>query len=522
MSASTNGHPILAVTRTKKSLAQVTFRHAAIYSFANLLGKAIGFILLPLYAHALGADGYGVIGMVDASISLLSSLLAYGYQNAITRFYHEQTDEQKLLTVSTGYWVNFGTSLILVGLALLGSPFLADLMLGSVDHTLLLCMAFLAFFMDMAIQAAGSILTIQQRSLTYSAFGLFRLICGIFFNIFFILWLEWGLYGYFLSSVLTSLFHFIVIQHFCFKKCGTGFNRDLAREMVRFQLPFIPGALISYASRQTERIILRVVESIEKVGVLEMAYKFPSLITLLIHQPFMTAWNTERIRLSQEDPVAAAKKIGDMFTLSLFSLVFFALLIALCIQDILILLTPREFWEAERIARIECITLVIACAVQHVSFGYLHQKDSKSWAMLNSVVSIGKIFFSVFFITWMGILGAAYSALLGAIVLLGFSLAGGQKRFAINYHHGINLMLVSAAFMIFFVTEWTADDLMRWAESLGAILMKTMALPPAIKGISLNDKLPILIDGALRATIGLSFALIFPLLRIKRPPTVTQ
>ena len=41
------------------------FKHAAVYSGANALGKLVGFILLPFYAHIFDTEGYGIIGMDD-------------------------------------------------------------------------------------------------------------------------------------------------------------------------------------------------------------------------------------------------------------------------------------------------------------------------------------------------------------------------------------------------------------------------------------------------------------------------
>src|SRR5690606_12224276 len=140
-----------------------------------------------------------------------------------------------------------------------------------------------------------------------------------------------------------------------------------------------------------------------KVGVLEMAYKFPSLLLLLIHTPLMQSWNTERIRIAQQGNADAPQKIGDMFTLSLYLLTAGGLLIALCIGDVLVLLTPEDFWEAKRIAQVECLTIVISSVMYHSNFGYMYQKDSKAWATLTAGTSILKIGLSFLFITWLGI-----------------------------------------------------------------------------------------------------------------------
>ena len=37
-----------------------TFKHALIYSSSNIIGKAVGFIMLPVYANFLRGEGYGM------------------------------------------------------------------------------------------------------------------------------------------------------------------------------------------------------------------------------------------------------------------------------------------------------------------------------------------------------------------------------------------------------------------------------------------------------------------------------
>lgn len=493
-----------------------TFRHAAIYSAASLLGKMIAFLMLPLYAHTLGTGGYGVIGMVDASIALLTSVLAYGSQNAITRIYHEQEASRQSLAISTGYWVTLLASLSLTACAMLTSPWLSALLFGERELFLLLCLALLAFFLDMNTQAATTVLTIRRQSLLFSSLSLLRLLVGLSLNIVFIVVLDWGLFGYFLSSVLTSLLHFTVAQRICLRQCGSGFDRALAASIVQFQLPLIPGALVSFAARQTERIALRFFESIEKVGVLEMGYKFPSLITLLIHEPFMNAWNTERIRLAQAGSGEAAKKIGDMFTLAFFPLVLLSLMIALCMRDVLVLLTPPSFWQAERIAQIECLTLVLGCATQHVSLGFLHRKDTREWALLTSGISVAKIGMSFGFVAALGILGAAYSALCAAVVLFVLALRGGQRRYRVHYRGPLNAAIVALALLLFALAEHGDQVLLQSAQACSAALLDGVPDPTVWAGAELpallREKLPYAIDALLRCLLGLLLLLLLPLI----------
>lgn len=494
-----------------------TIKHAAIYSAAGFLGKALGFVMLPFYAHKIGVTGYGIIGMVDAATSLLIALLAYGCQGAIIRFFHREKEGSQHHVVSSGYWIIFAACGVITALAMLLSAPLSGLLFGDATLKWIFCLAMIAFFLEMTGQVASSILLIQRRSILISAVGIGRLFVGLALNIILIVWLELGVLGYFLSSAAVALLSFIIFQRIAFKECGTQYEPRIAKDIIDYQLPLIPSALISFASRQSERVFLRILESIEKVGILEMSYKFPSLIQLLIQTPFMNSWETERVRIAEADPESASKTIGAMFSIALFLLCFAALLIAITIGDLLIILTPEEFWSAQRIAQIECITVVIAGLTHHVNFGYNYARDMKAWAKLYGSLSLIKIGLSYFFILHWGLLGAAYSACLTAIIIILFAIGGGQRRFRIEYETAKIFIIAFTAFTLFLIAEFNQESLLANATQMAGYFLeitRDMAIYsayPTIAGL-FQEKLPYIIDMAYRVLIASGFLVIAPLI----------
>src|SRR5690606_30900069 len=194
-----------------------------------------------------------------------------------------------------------------------------------------------------------------------------------------------------------------------------------------------------------------------------------------------------------------------MFTTSLYFLVFSGLLIAVCIGDVLVVLTPESFWGARRIAQVECLTVVISSATYHANFGYLFQKDSRAWALLSGWVSVFKVGLSFLFILWLGILGAAYSALLSAMVLFVLAGHGGQRRYAIQYRSHENILICVAAGVIFVGTELASGPLMQAAQYssiwlLGGVNVSALVATDGMVA-KLIEKLPYMIDASFRALI---------------------
>lgn len=429
-----------------------TFKHAAIYSSAAILGKLIGFLMLPFYAHILRDIGYGVIGMIESTMTILVSLLAHGLRGAIIRIYHEEEGENKQKVISTGVLLLGAVTLVMVGLTMLASRPLSQLLLGDPAYYKLLCLALGGFFFDLTGQAAGATLLIERKSVYFSLIGLLRLVIGLSLNIYLIIVLRMGLMGYFLSSFFTCLVPALVFYTLAFRKSGFVFERRIARKLIAFQWPLIPSSIVSTLSRQAERILVRFMIDIPSVGVLSMGYKFPVLLNMFISEPFMKSWNTERIAIA--DQPEGPERIGRMFTYLLYLMVLAGLVLAVCIKNALELLTPPEFWPAFRIARVEIATVILVSSSFHLNFGLLYAKDTKTWAVVRSTMAVIKIGLSYLFISLWGLYGAAYSACVVAAITMLWGTRVGQARYRIRVEYRKIALLAVAALGIFW---WLAN-----------------------------------------------------------------
>lgn len=454
-----------------------TFRHASIYTIAAVLGKLISFFMLPFYAHVLQDVGYGVIGMVETGLALLMSLMAYGAQGGIIRIYHDKPPELKARVISTGVLLIGGSSLALTALVAVFSRPLSALMLESSDQAVLLILALGGFVLELTGLAAATILLIRRRSVAFSVIGLVRLFIGLGTSIWFVLVLDWGLFGYFLSSLVTALVAaacFIVIAA---RECGLGYDREIARELIVFQLPLVPGNLASFVSRQVERVLVRFQLNLESVGVLEMGYKFPVLIGLLISQPFMRSWNTTRTEIADEPD--APQRIGRVFTYFMLLVSFGGLLIVVNIRTVLELLTPPEFWPAYRIARVEVLTMIMQGIYLHVGFGLYYAKETKTMALIRGVMSVIKVGLSLLFIHLWGLYGAAFSAAVAQAGVTAWGSAVSQRRYRIDLEWR-KLILISLAAVSFFVVLANLD-----LSVLGPYhWLRDTAMPAVIDGVA--------------------------------------
>jgi O-antigen/teichoic acid export membrane protein len=449
--------------QVKGGFFRETFRHTAIYSGASVLGRMISFFMLPFYAHILRDIGYGVIGMIDAALVFLSSLVGYQFQGAINRIYHEEPDvERKKLVIPTGILLVAGlTASLMILVSLLSRP-TSQLLLGSSDYWHLIIIATAGFAIDMVGTSAQTILLIKRRSVLFSIISLTRLITGIGLNILLVVILRWDLLGYFVAALVTSVVSTTISLTVAIRDCGLGFDRELARRLLAFQLPLIPGTFTSFFSRQIERILVRYQIDIATLGVLEMAYKFPVIINLLVTMPFMRSWGPKQMEIADEP--GAPERMGRMFTYFFFLILFGCLLMAVNVPVALELLTPPEFWPGFRVARIEIMKIIVGACYGYLAFGLLYAKRTGKIARITMVVSVIKVALAYVMISNWGIYGAAWSGFIAMSIKLIWGSIWADRYYHLPIDWRSVMLILTVAVVIFLgIDSIETETIAAWA-----------------------------------------------------------
>lgn len=443
------------------NIALNILKHSAVYSGASALGKLVGFILLPFYAHIFETEGYGVIGMVEGSIGLLSILFGAASHNAIMRVYHSRgkDDTSRNLVISTSLWLIWLSSALLVLLPLLFSEALSELLLASTEYQWVLVLGLLTFMIHMGNSAAETHLVITQKSVTFSLIGIARIIVAVSLNIYLVLILKIGIIGIFLSTFITAIMSGAIVHWIAFRDNGARYDSDTARDLSAMWLPLVPGELFDYIGRQAERFFVRFLINIDAVGVLEMAYKFPPLLGYFISQPFLRAWRTKSFEISGEPDAPVV--MGKMFTNMIFLMSASALMMIVTIDELLVLLTPESFWPATGIARIEAVTTIFAAANSYFLFGLLHANQPMRITVIKTSMAALKIAISGLLIFNLGLGGAALSALLvqGLTFIWVYHASQGCYRVVMEY----------SRLMVIVVTAIACGLLIEYAQANGVL-----------------------------------------------------
>lgn len=499
------------------SLGRQTFKHAAIYSVANVLGSLASFLLLPFYAHLFGAEGYGVMALIDTSLGMFTVLLAGGLQLAIVRIYHEEEGStRKSLAIGTGIRLVWCLAVLITAIPAIVSRPLSELLFGTAQYSSLIIFALATFAVDVAGQSASTAQIIRQQSVLFSAIGLGRLVVGLSLNIWLVVVLQVGLIGFFLSSFLTAILNSAIFHFVAIREHGFGFDRQIAHKLVAFQLPLVPGEMIGFLGRQADRVLVRALVGLEGVGILEMGYKFPPLLNLFIGIPFRRAWNTKSMEIA--DQAGGREAIASMFTRFLFLNMFAGLLLALTVQDILKIMTPPEFWPAGRIAQIEIVTTILTACGTYLSFGVLYRKQTKVLSVARIILVPIKLALGWLFIVQWGLAGAALSALIIELTWLGWIAPKGHSLYPLPLEYKkIVTIILYAAGLFALLNGATYEALSPIAAELMSGVVQCVPLMPigewtTERAIEIfQERQEYIISFIFNCFLSLSFLALFPL-----------
>jgi O-antigen/teichoic acid export membrane protein len=84
------------------------------YGISSLLSRFIGFLLMPLYTRILTPEDYGVLNIINITITLVTLFAVLGLDSSAHVFYWDTTEDKKRKSVfSSWFWSQVAISIII-------------------------------------------------------------------------------------------------------------------------------------------------------------------------------------------------------------------------------------------------------------------------------------------------------------------------------------------------------------------------------------------------------------------------
>lgn len=385
-------------------------KNTAIIAIGNICTKCISFFMLPLYTSILTTEEYGSVDLVSTYATLLIIILTLQMEQGVFRYLVESRvniQKQKRYIF---------TSLISVASVCLIFVFVMTpvLSIWKYKYTIYLVAwaiigALNAFFLQLprgignnAIYATGSFISGSSN---------------VVLNVVFVAYMKLGVNGMLLANILALMFSlfYIAIRIKLWKYIGYHeFDRACFKELMSYSFPLIPYTLCWWIINASDRQIINIFLNTSANGVYSIAYKFPSIFSL-VTGIFQTAW-TESAAENVNDSDSSEyyeKMINRTFKFYSSGTMGIILIIPF-VFDILVKNNFKDAYYYIPILMIGALFHSITSIYGSIYFAF---KETKKVAWTTALAALINIVVNIAFIKVIGLYAAAISTLLAYVVV---------------------------------------------------------------------------------------------------------
>jgi O-antigen/teichoic acid export membrane protein len=386
-------------------------RHSLVYGLGSVAVKGLGFLMVPFYTHYLNPADYGVLEILDLSISLLGMFLNMGITAALLRSYAgAKSPEQKRQTVSTAFLFVVATAAITFLFSVWLVRPASHLLLGPGVPSKYLLLSLSSFILGYIVNLPRTYLRALEASGAFVMVDVVALFLMLLLNIYFIAVLKIGLMGILLSALLVAGLQVVVLSVWTLRRVGIGFSGQLMREMVGFGLPLILSNLAMFTLNFSDRFFLQHLRSLEVVGIYAVGYKFGFMMNYLLVQPFLVMWQS-RMYLIHAQP-DHPKIFGQLFVLYSALLTYGALGLAMLSPEIIHMMVDARFRSSQAVIPIVAAAYVFYGLGYYAQLGMYLMGKTHLVGVLSAATAGLNLVLNYFLILHFGMLGAAWATLI--------------------------------------------------------------------------------------------------------------
>lgn len=407
-----------------KSLIRLT-KHSAIYGMGHVLGRSIGFLLLPIHTNNILPDQYAIYVYGYAYLPLIAILYSAGINSAQLKYFLTTNDQtQKESVFSTSFWGTLAIGLFLTVILIALSNPVAQIVFGNQDYGYLVQISCGILIFDALALLLFNILRAEEKSIQFIVFSILNVIVNIILNIIFIIQLKMGIDGIFLANLIASALTFFALIYVTKTLFSKTFSYDLFKELFKFGLPLIPSMLGMVILTVIDRFILRELKGDETAAIYGAGYKLGMFMSIVV-TAFRYAWYP--FYLSTANDEDAKQVYSKVLTYFMFFCGAIFLVISLFIHEIAqfkifgFTIFGEEYLPGTTIVPIILASYVFYGVYLNFQIGVYLENKTKYLALTTGLSALLNIIANFLLIPHLGMMGAAYATLI-AYIFMAFSL----------------------------------------------------------------------------------------------------
>lgn len=444
-------------------------KHTAIYSTSDLLAKAVGFFLLPIYTRYLSPADYGILELLSVTLSIIIIFIQQGMQTSFFRAYsfdYKDSKEEQRVVVSTSYFYLLFSSFIFLGIIFLFSKQINHLLFQSKDYTKLVQLTIITGFFNTLSRIPFQLFRARLQSVKFSLVSILRFLINVCLNIYFILKLKMGLSGIIYGNLYTSILIAIIISFLIYRHLPLKFSFHKLKNMLSYGLPLVPGSLSIWVLSVANRYFIERLSTTTELGLYSLGNRFSGLLEFLIIQPFLTTWPSIYFPLAKEKdaPITFSRLTTYFLLIGCFSSLG---IIALSNPAIKVMADPK-FWGAYKVIPLLVFSVLLYGVFSLLNIGFFIQKKTKYNPLVIGIAAIFNLLMNYLLIPPYGMLGAALASFFSYLLMDFLAYLLNTRIYPVPYEGLRILKIILITVLIFFIfsqiqlTSWKMELLYKF------------------------------------------------------------
>lgn len=382
--------------------------NSLIFAIGNFGSKIVSLFLVPLYTYHLSTSEYGALDILLTTINMLLPIISLSIYESVLRFIIDK-EKDEIMVLSNSIMITFiGSILILFAYPIFKSIKIFEGYLGYMYIILIL-----QAFQYILAQYARAI---NKLKLFASNGILMTVILGIF-NIFLLVFMDYGVEGYLISIIVTNVASIIYLGsvlkiHTKIYICKV--NIPICMEMLYYSVPLIPNALLWWTMGASNRYLILYFIDSNANGIFAIAQKIPTLLAV-VSSIFSQSWQLSAIEEYKSD------NRSDFYSKVFY---FYNMVMLLTVSAILVILKfifnniiEQEYFMAWEVVPFLLIGSAFNSFSVFIGTNYIASKETKGAFGTTIFGSVTTIVLSVILIPLIGIKGCAISTMISSIFM---------------------------------------------------------------------------------------------------------
>lgn len=381
------------------------FNDSLIFAIGNFGSKLITFLMLPLYTYALSTTEYGIVDLILTTISLLLPIVGLSIYESVLRFGMDKNYDNKTI-LSNGLMVTFISSIVI----LMTVPLIAIYYRQMLALPLLLI---IQLFQNLFSQYAKAINKLKVFALN----GILLSFLTALFNIIFLIPLNMGLSGYFISllianslSTLYLVIRLNIIREFNIKSI----NWNIIRQQLRFSIPLIPNSIAWWLTTAVGRYFILLFLGASANGIYAVSTKIPTLLTVFT-SIFSQSWQLSAIEGYEKKESRVV--LSNVYNYYIFLLFIGSSILIFLIRPIMSIIVSQDFFEAWKYVPLLLVSVLFSSISGFLGSQYIAMRDTYGVFKTTLIGAIVNVFLNIFFLQFIGLQGVGLASAISFFVV---------------------------------------------------------------------------------------------------------